>query len=41
MKSQIELRSTKSYISEILETYAKDLKIEDLVDIAKQIDEAI
>lgn len=38
---QIELRSTKSYFSELLEKYASQLKIQDLVDIAKQIDEGI
>ena len=30
-----------SYFSDLLETYASQLKIQDLVDIAKQIDEDI
>ncbi len=37
----IKLRNTKSYFVEIIETHAKKLDMEDLVSIAKQIDEAL
>jgi hypothetical protein len=35
------IKYSASLYCEILEIYASDLKIEDMLDIAKQIDEAI
>jgi hypothetical protein len=35
--SNIEKRDTKSYFKEILEDYAKELDIEDIIEIAKEI----
>ncbi len=36
-KSNIDKRDTKSYFKEILEDYAKELEIEDIIEIAKEI----
>ncbi|MCP4992146.1 MAG: hypothetical protein GY928_40690 [Colwellia sp.] len=36
-KSNISKRDTKSYFKEILEDYAKELEIEDIIEIAKEI----